>query len=46
MTRGIRYSPEVCERAVWMVEEQRADYGSEWGDPARLHGLSFLRVMP
>ena len=31
MTRGIRYSPEVCERAVWMVEEQRADYGSEWG---------------
>jgi transposase len=30
MTRGSRYSPEVRERAVRMVEEQRADYGSEW----------------
>lgn len=30
MTRGIRYSPEVRERAVRMVDEQRADYGSEW----------------
>ena len=30
MTRGTRYSPEVRERAVRMVDEQRADYGSEW----------------
>ena len=30
MTRGIRYSPEVRERAVRMVDEQRVDYGSEW----------------
>ena len=30
MTRGSRYSPEVRERAVRMVEEQRADYSSEW----------------
>ena len=25
-----RFSPEVRERAVWMVGEHRADYGSEW----------------
>jgi hypothetical protein len=25
-----KFSPEVCERAVRMVEEHRADYGSEW----------------
>lgn len=30
MTRGSRYSLEVRERAVRMVEEQRADYSSEW----------------
>lgn len=30
MTRGTRYSPEVRARAVRMVDEQRADYGSDW----------------
>lgn len=25
-----KFSPEVCERAVWMVGEHRADYGSKW----------------
>ena len=30
MTTRNRYSPEVRERAVRMVSEQRVDYGSEW----------------
>ena len=25
-----KFSPEVRERAVRMVDEHRADYGSEW----------------
>jgi transposase len=28
--RRSKFSPEVRERAVRMVEEHRADYGSEW----------------
>jgi transposase len=30
MRTGNKFSPEVRERAVRMVEEHRADYGSEW----------------
>ena len=30
MTRRSKFSPEVRERAVRMVGEHRADYGSEW----------------
>ncbi len=30
MARRTRFSPEVRERAVRMVREHRADYGSEW----------------
>jgi len=30
MARASRYSPEVRERAVRMVEEHREDYGSQW----------------
>jgi transposase len=30
MTTGTKFSPEVRERAVRMVEEHRGDYGSEW----------------
>ena len=30
MTTGTRFSPEVRERAVRMVEEHRDDYASEW----------------
>ena len=30
MSRATRYSPEVRDRAVRMVFEQRADYGSQW----------------
>ncbi|GBQ94105.1 hypothetical protein GLI01_33830 [Gluconacetobacter liquefaciens] len=29
-TMSQRFSPEVRERAVRMVGEHRADYGSEW----------------
>src|SRR4030095_2319635 len=29
-TRRSKFSPEVRERSVRMVEEHRADYGSEW----------------
>ena len=31
MGRPSRFSPEVCERAVRMVEEHRATHASEWG---------------
>ena len=31
MTTRNKFSPEVRERAVRMVGEHRADYGSEWG---------------
>ena len=31
MSQGKRYSPEVRERAVRMVREQRDQYDSEWG---------------
>ena len=30
MTTRNKFSPEVRERAVRMVGEHRADYGSEW----------------
>ena len=30
MTTRTKFSPEVRDRAVRMVEEHRADYGSEW----------------
>ena len=30
MTTRIEFSPEVRDRAVQMVEEHRADYGTEW----------------
>jgi len=30
MARPSRYSPEVRERAVRMVEEHREEYGSQW----------------
>ena len=30
MSQGKRYSPEVRERAVRMVREQRGQYDSEW----------------
>ena len=30
MTIGTKFSPEVRERAVRMVEEHRGDYPSEW----------------
>jgi transposase len=30
MTKSTRYSPEVRERAVRLLEEHRDEYGSEW----------------
>lgn len=30
MTTGSKFSPEVRDRAVRMVEEHRGDYASEW----------------
>ena len=30
MTTRTKFSPEVRDRAVRMVKEHRADYGSEW----------------
>jgi transposase len=30
MARSTRYLPEVCERAVRLLEEHRDEYGSEW----------------
>lgn len=30
MTERTRYSPEVHERAIRLVREQRAAHGSEW----------------
>lgn len=36
MTTRNKFSPEVRERAVRMVGEHRADYGSEWAAIASL----------
>ena len=33
-----KFSPEVCERAVRMVGEHRADYGSEWAAMTSIAG--------
>ena len=30
MTTRNKFSAGVCERALWMAGEHRADYGSEW----------------
>jgi len=30
MTRQIRYSPEVRERAVRMVQEHQSEHASQW----------------
>ena len=30
MNRSMSYSPEIRERAVWMVIEHQADYDSQW----------------
>ena len=30
MTTWNKFSAGVCERALWMAGEHRADYGSEW----------------
>ena len=34
-----KFSPEVRERAVRMVGEHRADYGSEWAAMTSIAGL-------
>lgn len=33
-----KFSPEVRERAVRMVDEHRADYGSEWAAMTSIAG--------
>jgi len=38
MTTRSKFSPEVRERAVWMVGEHQADYGSEWAAMTSIAG--------
>lgn len=39
-----KFSPEVRERAVRMVGEHRADYGSEWAAMTSIAGRSAARL--
>jgi len=33
-----KFSPEVRDHAVRMIDEHRADYGSEWAAPTSIAG--------
>lgn len=37
-TTATRYSPELRERAVWMVLEHQGDHGSQWAAIASIAG--------
>jgi transposase len=38
MSRATRYSPEVRERAIRLVEEHRGEYASEWAAMVSIAG--------
>jgi hypothetical protein len=39
-----KFSPEICDRAVRMVGEHRADYGSEWEAMSSLGADEKVRI--